>query len=545
MKMRPFLLSFGCLTLLSVTAVAQTPSALICRNKQCITTSAEMNREPVFIKLAQLLDKNKGKKIKICEADPTTHRCLTPDISFETASNTIQTNLAVSSAQIIDSQIIAGATGVDLILDYNIKAGDTYPRCQAANTRLAVSTANNIQMISPQFSCRLTQTGSTILSMVYQINYADVADGTIGAYYSAATGEALSGGKKGYLLLQLPEKLPIDLSDSFFKNARPIKNIASGNVNPFLGKPTGVAHTQVDPVWMKPTPFLNMETPVVLDDCASNPAGCSAPVLATNMGVPTANPKPNLPNDPSVASTTGLVQQTKSVIPPLHAVRKRVTTRKEVIDSGTPVYAEEETRFYTQETPDSPLVEDAQAAIKTTTGINPFADAETQEDEVEEESTDLEVNSFSEEDITEEINEAPIVNEEQTVQIVIPQEEATPELLIPNLPQPAVLPPDPYFGGAQVEIITQNGVVLSPSEQSYIQQMPLAPETVTAIENIQQGTSQQAPTEQELTAPLEGLPLPTEAEQNSCPDCSTAKDNTSKTEEEPSLWNKLEKYIYF
>lgn len=555
MHIRPILFSISCLALMSTSAIAQTPSILVCRAKQCAEAGASMSREYLFNQLAKLMDKNIGKDILLCEADPTSHVCLQNGLSFPAQSAMIQTNISIPTAKLVDSKILPGATGLDLILDYKIKAGDTFPRCQTALSRLGVASANTAQMMSPQFSCRLTETGSTILSIVYNIDYVDFDYGTLGAYYSAASGQALPGGKNGYLLMRFTQPSPVTTTDTFPMNGAPQQALDMGQM-----------HTQMEAIWMKPTPFLNLETPVFMPEgCMDGMGNCSAELLNTVSSVPTlpsAQPSP-LPSTAGVASTTGIIEQTKTILPPSKGITQTVTTRKQISEEGKPVYVEEEVRRFVQESPDGPLVEDTAAASKKATGSHL--------DQTENTGTTEAAAVEQAPQATDKKNEMP-AEQAQTATVAshLPIQPAQPNvLMVPQMPKPAVLPQDGYSNGAAaaIEIVTPEGITLTAEEQAYIQQLPLPPEAM----NIGNGTPQPngqgfdpnfATQQQEIViensgiAPMIETPFQEPAVQpiqqavsveTPQPTVSETPTQSTATQEgqQATFWDKVEKYMYF
>lgn len=620
MNIRPILFSASCFALLSASAAAQTPGVLICRAKQCIEAKQTIGREGLFHQLAQLLDKNIGKNVSLCEADPTTHTCLTKGISFPIQSATIQTNISIPEAQVVDSKILPNTTGLDLILDYKIKAGDTFPQCQTALSRLGVAAADMTQLISPRFNCQLTETGNSVFSLVYNINYIDFDSGLIGAYFSAASGNSLSGGKNGYVLMHFSQ--PTSISADIFK--RPS---AQGPLTVTAEQ----AHTQMEAIWMKPTPFLNLETPVFMpENCMNDMGACSAQMLNTMPGtasISQTTPSP-LPSTPGVASTTGLIQQTKTILPPSQALTQTVTTRKQVIEEGKPVYVEEEVRRFVQQTPDSPLVEDKNAAVHTSSGVQPgTGNAIPSRTEGNSEQATLESNAsltapqsqnmaplIIDDTVTRSIDSSmpnmtqptssgqnvldtatrtesvnsgqgqgvPVSNNLETLNHnpALPNQPTV--LVVPDMPKPAVLPNGTYTNGTPaIEIITPEGVTLTPAEQAYIQQMALPDEAYRAVgvgdvsvytPDAQQtapntaflpqaavsvpvsGSAQTIPSPQPVVQPM-GQSSGTIVNQGNIPQTGTpssepasamAPQQEPKSEEKlESFWEKAEKYLYF
>lgn len=599
MNMYPILLFVSCSVLFATATIAQTPSILICRAKQCVEARQTVSREYLFNQVSQLLDKNIGKDISLCEADPTTRVCLTSGISFPAHSQTIQTSISISAIKLIDAKILPNVTGIDLILDYKIKAGDTFPRCQTALSRLGVMSSDNIQTMSPQFNCHLTETGNTVLSIVYNIDYIDFDYGMVGAHFSAASGQSILGGKTGYALMRFTHSAPIT-DDDIFKMETNREITTEQKVVNNRG-----ARTQMDAIWMKPTPFLELETPVFMpEECTQNMGVCSAQTLNAISNIPTAsNTQPSkLPYTPGVASTTGLIQQTKTVLPPPQGMTKTITTHTQVISDGKPVYAEEEVRRFVQQTPDSPLIEDKEATIKTSSGTNPALSISTDTELPLTEQISTELNpdipifdsqhplvnvsietsdvldvfptqknpsvsdSTPASPVTSSSNQAsenhiPQTNSDNIVQnTTLPQQKQPNILMVPQMPTPAVLPQGQITSAPNVEIITPEGVTLTPDEQSYIQQMPLPQEIFTApgvadvsfyISN-EQSPATTANMDESVEQPIKQSQteqstvfVPTKTSDPKSQMTNTNQSEPTFEEKVHSFFGKAEKYLYF
>lgn len=326
------------ITCLSTGVNAQEISPIICQNKTCLPANQAVTKDHLFEHINYLLEKNINSPITICEADVASKSCLKKGASIPIVTNNVQTSIDLLSARLIDIKKVQDSSGIDLIVDYKTKSGNIFPSCQTAYSRLGVLNNNAIQVIAPEFSCKLTQTTPSSLSLIQYIDYINFDTGTIGAHYISSN--AVGQNKIGYLLLQFDKQAYFSSHPAF-----PMPEV----VQQVQQKNPEVAHTQVSPVWMKPTPILNLEKPTFVDqDCMHTPHGCQNLELNTTL-----NPQQNLQSP--TPSTTGLIEQDKVILPPTNGIRKTITTRKQIIEDGKPVAIEENIVHYVQENPNMPL----------------------------------------------------------------------------------------------------------------------------------------------------------------------------------------------
>ena len=327
---------------LSSQSLAMDISPIICQNKACLPAFQAVTKEHLFEHINYLLENNINTPIAICEADPTSKTCIGKGISIPVITNNAQVNLDILSARLIDTKKLTDSAGVDLIIDYKTKAGNIFPTCQTAFSRLGILNQNAVQVIAPEFSCNLTHTTPSSLSLAQYVDYINFDTGNIGVHY--ASNNAANQNKTGYMLLSF-EKKPHIPSHPAFPMPEVAKLVQSKIETP--------AHTKVDPVWMKPTPFLNLEKPTIASqDCMNTSEGC--PNLTLNMQGHTPHVQ-HAVSTQNVASTTGLIEQDKVILPPTQGIRKTITTRKQIIEEGKPVSVEEEVVHYIQESPSAPL----------------------------------------------------------------------------------------------------------------------------------------------------------------------------------------------
>ena len=190
-------------------------SILICKGGQCVPSSAEMGHLYLVNQVNELMKNNVGKNITLCEASPDKYSCTEQGFSFPVQSDMIKTSVTVPTARVIDAKPLKDAPGTDLIIDYRLKAGDTFPQCQTSLSRMGVANAADVKMMSPQFNCKVTETNNTTFSMTYNVNYLDLDRGIIGAFYSVAANNALQGKKDGYVLMTLEKGVEMESGEVF------------------------------------------------------------------------------------------------------------------------------------------------------------------------------------------------------------------------------------------------------------------------------------------------------------------------------------------
>lgn len=183
-------------------------SLVICRGQQCADARYTMTREYLFNQMKDLFEKNIGKQVLLCEADPVSHRCYNPAVRVKATSNMVKTDISIPSAEILDTKVVKGATELTAIMDFVVDANGTRPRCESAQTRVLVPTVDDVTLSMTGFNCAFTATGNSQLNMNYAVDYVDFDYGTMGAYYTIGSGEVVRGGKTGYVILRFTEKMP-------------------------------------------------------------------------------------------------------------------------------------------------------------------------------------------------------------------------------------------------------------------------------------------------------------------------------------------------
>lgn len=205
--------------LLSMPSVAQNGeqprnSVLVCRARQCAETSYSMSQGFLFNKIDQMMKRNVGKAILLCEADPVSHVCLTQGLTVPARTLLEDIDVKIDGLKLTDEQLINGQTALDVVLDYKIRANETFPKCQLGVSRLTVSAVDKVELTTDDFVCYMTETGRTAVNATYNVDYLDFDYGFIGAYYTIGIGEALKGDKTGYVLMRFTDKAPWNESET-------------------------------------------------------------------------------------------------------------------------------------------------------------------------------------------------------------------------------------------------------------------------------------------------------------------------------------------
>ena len=184
-------------------------SVLVCRSHQCANAPYSMTKGFLFNKIAQMMEKNIGKTVLVCEADPASHICLEEGINIPSDTTYSPVQVSIQKLKLADEKKLNGSTGLDLVWDYRIKADRTYPPCQLVLSRLTVDYPDKVELTTQDFICNITETGQTSLNATYNIDYLDFDYGFIGAYYTIGISGAVQGDKTGYALFRFTAKPPV------------------------------------------------------------------------------------------------------------------------------------------------------------------------------------------------------------------------------------------------------------------------------------------------------------------------------------------------
>lgn len=202
-------------------------SVLVCRGHQCAVAEYSMTREFLFNKFQELFNKNRNRQVLLCEADPNLRFCYNQALEIDVASGMVPTKVTLPSMTVVDDKL-SKDLNLDLILDYNVRAGKIKPKCQSARSHLSVPFVDKIQLNVPEFFCDMSASGNTVINMNYHIDYVDFDYGILGAYYTIGFGGVFRGGKNGYMLMRFTEKMPkTDVNDLMVSEPQPKKQVNS------------------------------------------------------------------------------------------------------------------------------------------------------------------------------------------------------------------------------------------------------------------------------------------------------------------------------
>ncbi len=420
-------------------------SILICKGTQCVPSSSEMGHAYLVNQMNELMKNNKGKNITLCEASPEKYACTEQGFSFPVQSDMIQTDVTVSAARVIDAKPVKDEPGTDLILDYRLKAGDTFPQCQTSLTRLGVASAADVKIMSPQFNCKVTETNKTTFSLTYNVNYLDLDRGIIGAFYSVAANNALQGKKEGYVLMTLEKGVEMEPGEVFPYVAQ-LEAILNGSM-PQINDSDMIDHMEA--FWLKPTPFLNLSTPQFApNNCINFVGGCSAEMLNDPAtAVPPAAEQIARLTPAGVPSTTGLIQQKIEVMN-----KTTILNEQNVPQTANPPVSSTQMMKNGEKEYQSLKQFEAQNAFVRKAA--PFNQSQT------------------------------VVPVQQPIPNTAPNKPAAPQPTLntvtnnPAAPQPTPIAA-PNNSQTPVQILTQPGVTLSDEEKAYIESLAKADEGKT------------------------------------------------------------------
>lgn len=194
-------------------AQAVTPtSVVVCRDKQCAAASQSMTREYLYNQLVSFFENNAGQNVLFCEADQIHRVCYENGIRFKTQVGLTPAVATIESAKVLRVKTVKNSPATDIAFDYDISLNETKPRCEAALTRLRVSSADTIRMESGKFDCKFSSLGKTALNTMFAVDYIDFDYGLIGAHYVIGASQASKGGAEGYMLMRFSSLADVDNS---------------------------------------------------------------------------------------------------------------------------------------------------------------------------------------------------------------------------------------------------------------------------------------------------------------------------------------------
>lgn len=181
-------------------------SLVVCRDKQCAPAELSMSREYIFNSLAHLVDNNLDATALLCEANPQAHVCTNPYLTVPAKVGVTPAYVFFDGVKIVDASIVKGKTALNLALGYNLSYnGQTPTVCKPDTAMMYVKSNNDVVLNGNGFKCDMTSVGTTIIRVMFDIDYIDLDYGYIGGYYSIGLSGPANGGGSGYGLIRLPK----------------------------------------------------------------------------------------------------------------------------------------------------------------------------------------------------------------------------------------------------------------------------------------------------------------------------------------------------
>lgn len=211
-------LIFLCLFLLTgFSASAQksniviSPTLLVCQKGQCAGANYTMTRAHVLNLFIDLLEKNMSKNIQFCAADPSSRVCYDKALTVPVVAGVSYGDIKLYSMQLNEASLIGNDADLALLLTYHASINNKKVVCQASRSTLLLTPRNKAQIRSNAVDCSITQTGKSLLSITFSIDFVDFDNGLIGAYYNIGITQTTKGEKMGYALLRFSDN--IDVAD--------------------------------------------------------------------------------------------------------------------------------------------------------------------------------------------------------------------------------------------------------------------------------------------------------------------------------------------
>lgn len=181
-------------------------SLVVCRAKQCAPADLSMSREYIFDALAHIVDNNLDATALLCEANPQAHVCTNPYLTVPAKVGVTPAYVFFDGVKIVDASVVKGKTALNLALGYNLSYnGQTPTVCKPDTAMMYVKSNNDVVLNGNGFKCEMTSVGTTIIRVMFDIDYIDLDYGYIGGYYSIGLSGPANGGGSGYGLIRLPK----------------------------------------------------------------------------------------------------------------------------------------------------------------------------------------------------------------------------------------------------------------------------------------------------------------------------------------------------
>lgn len=225
-------LSVSAMAMFSATADASTYPTQICRGRACQPVSFSPKNQ-LLDELATLFPST-VQQIVFCQADPASRTCIKDGLEFFGYSSAATIRFNVPFARIV--HVEPRSNGYGLTLDYQVQANGFYPTCTVSDGSLSLYRRGIMQLSSPLFSCQLTRSGTSRISIQFQLDYIDFEQRRMGAFYTTYVDGEVIGSGSGYALLRLSkerrimEQRPITPDPWKAGQATPMMRLRSGQV---------------------------------------------------------------------------------------------------------------------------------------------------------------------------------------------------------------------------------------------------------------------------------------------------------------------------
>ena len=181
-------------------------SLIVCRDKQCAPADLAQSKEYIFNSLAQLVDNNLDATALLCEANPQAHVCVNPYITVPAKIGITPAYVYFDGVKLVDASIVDGKSAVRLALNYNMSYnGQTPTVCKPDNAMLYVKNNKEVVLNGNGFKCEMTSVGTTVIRVLFNVDYIDLDYGYIGGYYSIGLSGPAIGGGSGYGIIRMQE----------------------------------------------------------------------------------------------------------------------------------------------------------------------------------------------------------------------------------------------------------------------------------------------------------------------------------------------------
>lgn len=179
-------------------------SLIVCRDKQCAPAELSKSKEYIFNAIAQLVDNNLDSTALLCEANSQAHVCTNPYLTVPAKVGITPAYVYFDGVKIVDADLAKGKTAVNLVLGYNLSYnGQTPTVCKPDKAMLYVKNNDKIVLNGDGFKCDMTSVGTTMIRVMFNVDYIDLDYGYIGGYYSIGLSGPAYGGGSGYGLIRL------------------------------------------------------------------------------------------------------------------------------------------------------------------------------------------------------------------------------------------------------------------------------------------------------------------------------------------------------